>query len=210
MSIVNQLSSRRGVKSDVPNQKLAKELASNNATEAIKEIAENLESHDKSLQSDCIKVLYEIGYINANLIADYFSDFLKLLKSKNNRLIWGGMIALSTLAHLKARELFDAREIIKNSIKEGSVITGDAGIKTLARVAASNKQYNNTLFPYLVDQLKNCRPKSVAQYAESIFEAVGDENKNQYINVLKERKALLNPSQSKRIEKLLKQTVQKD
>lgn len=204
MSVLGKLASRRGVKSDVPNQKLARELALNNDTDGIKEIAENLWYNDKAVQSDCIKVLYEIGYINAELIAEYVDDFIKLLDSKNNRLVWGGMIALSTIADIRAREIFDSSDIIRKTIEEGSVITVDAGIKTLSGVAASEEHYNKTLFPYLVNILRNCRPKSVAQYAESIFYAVTDENRMQYIKVLNERKDILNPSQLKRVEKLLK------
>jgi hypothetical protein len=55
--------------------------------QGIREIAENLCNKNKNVQSDCLKVLYEIGYINPELIAGYTGDFLKLLKSKNNRMI---------------------------------------------------------------------------------------------------------------------------
>jgi hypothetical protein len=43
-------------------------------------------------------VLYELGYLAPELIADYVGDFIKLLKHENNRIDWGGMIALSTVA----------------------------------------------------------------------------------------------------------------
>lgn len=192
------------MKNDVPNQELARELASNNDTEGIKEIAENLGYHNKAVQSDCIKVLYEVGYIKPELINEYMNDFIRLLSSSNNRLAWGGMIALSTIADIKAEEIFHFRDRIMAAIETGSVITTDAGIKTLARVAASGIHYNKILFPYLIEQLRTCRPKSVAQYAESIFSAVNEENKNQYISMLNDRKHDLKPSQLKRVDKLLK------
>lgn len=204
MLVMEKLASRRGVKSDVPNQELAKELALNNDTDGIKEIAENLWSDDKAVQSDCIKVLYEVGYLRPELIAVHVNEFISLLKSGNNRLIWGGMIALSTIAGIRSREIFDSRDIIEDTIEKGSVITVDAGIKTLSRVAASGEPYNKTLFPYLISSLRNCKPKSVAQYSESIFETVTENNREQYVKVLNERKEILSPSQSKRIEKLLK------
>lgn len=204
MSVIEKLASRQEVNSDVPNQQLARELALNNDNHGIMEIVEHLYYKDKTVQSDCIKVLYEVGYIKPELIADYVNDFIKLLTSRNNRLIWGGMIALSTIADLKSREIFAFRDIIMKTIEEGSVITVDAGIKTLSRVAASGEQYNDILFPYLISSLRNCRPKSVAQNSESIFEAVTDENRLQFIDVLNERKDILHPSQLKRIEKLLK------
>lgn len=203
MSIVAKLASQQGDKSDVPNQELADELAANNDISGIQEIAQNLWTSDKAIQSDCIKVLYEIGYQKPALIADYWRDFIKLLKHPNNRLVWGSMIALSTIADIKAGDLFDHRDAIQNTIEKGSVITRDAGIKALSLVAASKDNYKKALFPYLLETLKNCRPKSVAQYAESILQAVTDANKSDYIKVLNERKDILNPSQSKRVQKIL-------
>ena len=158
MSVLDKLASRQGVKSDVPNQELARELVLNNFTDGINEIAENLSYNEKAVQSDCVKVLYEIGCLNPELIAKYVNDFIKLLNSRNNRLVWGGMIALSTISDIRAREIFDSRDIIKKTIEEGSIITVDAGIKTLSKVAASEEHFNKTLFPYLVNSLRNCRP----------------------------------------------------
>lgn len=204
MSIVDKLATSQGTKSDVPNQLLAKELTENNDSDEIRIVAENLQNENKSIQSDCVKVLYEIGYINPSLIADYVNDFIILLQSRNNRLVWGGMIALSTISRLKSEEIFEQRDVIIKAIEEGSVITLDAGIKTLSGVAASQEKYSSELFPYLIKSLKNCRPKSVAQYAESIFVAVSEKNKTQFIQVLEERKDILNQSQLRRVDKLLK------
>jgi hypothetical protein len=74
---------------EVPHQHLAKELAETENREGIKEIAANLQSKNPNVKSDCLKVLYEIGYLKPALIANYTSDFLALLKSKNNRMVWG-------------------------------------------------------------------------------------------------------------------------
>jgi hypothetical protein len=206
MSVIDKLATSLDTKSDVPNQILAKELTENNDNSGIKAIVDNLENKNKSIQSDCIKVLYEIGYIKPDLISDYMNVFVKLLKSRNNRLVWGGMIALSTIARLKAREIFEQSDIIKQAIEDGSVITADAGIKTLSGVAASADNYNKELFPYLIKQLKTCRSISVAQYSESIFVAVTEKNKTQFVEVVQERKDILNQSQLKRVDKLLKKS----
>src|SRR5512144_2585107 len=87
---------------ETPNQELARQLASARDRDGICEIAENLWNKNRSIQSDCIKVLYEVGYIDPSLIAEYAEDFIKLLHSRNIRLVWGGMIALSTVAELRA------------------------------------------------------------------------------------------------------------
>jgi hypothetical protein len=198
------LASVQGVKNDVPNQELAKALATNGDAGAIQELIEHLHNKEKRVQSDCIKVLYEIGYLKPALIAEYVGNFLDLLTSRNNRLVWGSMIALSTIAGLRADEIFASRARVMKAMKEGSVITVDAGIKTMSGVAAADSIYNAELFPYLLDQLRYCRPKSVAQYAESIFLAVTEENAQHYLDVLNVRKGILKPTQLKRIEKLEK------
>ena len=136
MSALDKLASRQGIKGDVPNQELARQLASDQDRQGIKEIVQGLCSANKAVQSDCIKVLYEIGYLEPELIADYTGDFIRLLNSRNNRLVWGAMIALWTVARIQAADLFKAREQIKSAIDQGSVITMDAGIKALAETAA--------------------------------------------------------------------------
>ena len=171
---------------------------------AIRELVEHLHNKEKRVQSDCIKVLSEIGYLKPALIAEYVDDFLPLLTSRNNRLVWGAMIALSTIAELRANEMFASRDRIMKAVEEGSVMTVDAGINALFGVAATDTTYNTTLFPYLLERLRLCRPKSVAQYAESIFLAVTKENTQQYLNVLNVRKSIVKPSQLKRIEKVEK------
>lgn len=68
---------------EVPNQQLAKELAESENRAGVKEIAAaNLQSKNHNVQSDCLKVLYEIGYLKPDLIADYTPDFFGPLKSK--------------------------------------------------------------------------------------------------------------------------------
>src|ERR687888_2794867 len=98
MPVVSQLASSLGRRDEVPNQELARHLVEQRDKTAIQEIVENLCSKDKNIQADCIKVLYEIGSVEPNLIADYAEDFVKLLRSKNNRLVWGGMTALAAVA----------------------------------------------------------------------------------------------------------------
>jgi hypothetical protein len=119
MSVLNRISFYRHRRDEVPNQELARELAETENRSGIREIAENLWHKNKSVQSDCLKVLYEIGYINPDLIADYVGDFLKLLKSKNNRMVWGAMIALATIAEKKPQEIWANLDDVVNTVNMG-------------------------------------------------------------------------------------------
>ena len=163
-----------------------------------------MKNKDKKIQADCIKTLYEIGYIKPELIAAYFSDFISLLSNKNNRLVWGAMIALLTITDSKNKEVFASLDLLSDTIEKGSVITQDNGIKILAKVASMNSEYGKVIIPYLMEQLRNCRSKSVPQYAESIRIAVNKDNQEQFLSILNERLDSLSVAQQMRVKKLLR------
>jgi len=106
-------------------------LAETKDCNGIREIAENLWNDNNNVQSDCVKVLYEIGYLDPELVAGYVGDFLMLITSKDNRMVWGSMLALSTIAGIKAEELYQHYEEITRVMEQGSVITRDNGVKIL-------------------------------------------------------------------------------
>ncbi len=203
MSMINRTASSLGHRDSVPNQELAKELAKTKNAGEIRELIENLKNKDQKIQGDCIKVLYEIGYIAPELIAEYAEEFLKLLKSRNNRLVWGSMIAISTIAKIKAPKLFERRKEIKQTIEKGSVITVDSGIKALSIVASKSREYLDELFPYLLEHLAACRPKDVPQHGEKILAAVNAENKTAFIDAINSRMTDMKSSQIKRLKKVI-------
>ena len=205
MSVIDQLACSLGRRDEVPKQELARRLAEAKDRGGITEIAQNLWSKDKAVRADCIKVLYEVGYLEPGLIAPYAVDFLKLLRSRENRLVWGGMIALSTIGALAADELFPHVEEIQKAMEGGSVITNDAGVLALAGIASAKEAYNQVIFPFLLDHLQHCRPKDVPQHAEKSAGAVNRENKQEFISVLEKRLEDLQGPQVKRVEKVIRQ-----
>jgi len=205
MTVITKLACMQGRKDTEPNQILSGELVEKHDADGIREVVENLWNKDKRIQSDCASVLEEVGRLAPELIEDYVSDFLKLLSSKNNRLVWGSMILLAMVADRKPAELFNHRDDIIKAIERGSVITQDNGIKTLAIVASVNETYNEALFPFLIAHLQSCRPKSIPQHAESIARSVTPVNQEQFVEVLNQRIDALSSAQQRRINKLLKQ-----
>ena len=147
MGVIGKIAFYLDRRDDVPNQELAKELAETKDVEGIREIAENMWNENKFIQGDCIKLIYEIGYIDPTLIVDYTGEFIKLLTNRNNRMIWGAMIGLSITADYKADFIFENIMAIYDAMKDGSVITIENGIKVLATVASKNSEYNNEIFP---------------------------------------------------------------
>ncbi|MFO0968787.1 MAG: hypothetical protein U0793_24800 [Gemmataceae bacterium] len=198
MSVLDKLAFYQNRGDEVPNQELAKALAMAKDRKGIREIAENLWHDNPQVQSDCLKVLYEIGYLEPALIGDWVGDFIKLLGSKNNRLVWGSMIALSTVAEAKAAELFEQRGAIQEAMERGSVITIDNGVKTLALIAAGNAARIKVLFPYLLRHLETCRPKEIPQHAEKTS------NCSRFFQVLEKRLPELTSAQGARVRRVIK------
>jgi hypothetical protein len=205
MSTLQRIAHFQHRRDEVPNQELARDLASKKDRRGIREIAENLWNKDKDIQADCIKVLYEIGYIDPSLVAEYAEVFVRLLKSKNNRLVWGGMIALGTVAESKADVVFAHLEEIKKAMKEGSVITVDNAVLALARAASNGDKYRKAMFPLLITHLKTCRPKDVPQHSEKALAAVNASNKKEFATVLQKRMDDLSGSGLARVMKVIKQ-----
>lgn len=207
MSVLNRLAHSQGRRDEVPNQKLAHALASKKDKAGVREIAKNLWNKDKNIQADCIKVLYEVGYIDPTLIADYADDFARLLKSRNNRLVWGGMTALAEAARADADAVFAHLNEITKAKETGSVITVDNAIAALARTAAGEAKYNKVIFPYLLKHLSACRPKEVPQHSEKTLPAVNASNKNEFIKVLEKRMQDLSGGGLARVKKVIKQAA---
>jgi hypothetical protein len=78
MSVINELASVVGRRDEAPNQELAKKIAVKKDKKAVAELADNLANKNKDIQSDCTKVLYEIGAIDASLIAPHHETFVRL------------------------------------------------------------------------------------------------------------------------------------
>jgi hypothetical protein len=204
MSALEKIAFNLNIRNEIPNQLLAKELAASNDVDGTKEIAENLWNKEKNIQSDCLKVLYEIGYLKPELIKDYAPDFFKLLNSKNNRLVWGAMIALSTIAHLKSEDIFSHFDDIDRVMKKGSVITLDNGIKTFSVISSINDSYKKKLIPYLFGFLRKCRKSDIPRYAEMILITVNEDNKKEFEEILKSRFEILTQPQASRVKRILK------
>ncbi|MEP7358130.1 MAG: hypothetical protein ABI847_12875 [Anaerolineales bacterium] len=172
MTALDRLASALNRRDEVPNQELARDLAQRKDKAGIKEVAAGLRHSDPAIQADCIKVLYEIGAIEPKLIGPYAAEFVRLLTSKNNRLVWGGMTALAAIAETQAAALFQHLDAIKAATDAGSVITSDQGVRTLARMAAGDDARRRAIFPYLLIRLARARPKDVPQHAEQSLRAV--------------------------------------
>jgi len=202
MTVLNRIAHLQGRRDEAPNQALASDLARKRDAAGIAEIAGGLRHADKQVRADCIKVLYEIGETDPDLIASYAPDFLHLLDSRDNRLVWGAATALAAIAPVAAPELFKRWQDIRRAVETGSVITQDNGVKALALVAAAKPAYAQHIVPFLLEHLAGCRPKDAPQRAEKVAAAVGPANRAAFAAVLDRRMADLSAAQAARVRKV--------
>lgn len=203
MSVVDLIASSQGRRDDAPNKALAKMLVANQDADGIGELVGNLSNPDKAVQSDCIKVLYEVGYLAPDLIAPFWDIFLDLLSSKNNRLVWGSMIALDAISAVKTDELFASHEVITKTVKTGSVITQDAGIRALSQIAGAREDYREEILPFLLGFLQTCRPKDLPRHAEGMLPAIDSQHAALFLALLSRRRSDLTDHQAARLQKVM-------
>ena len=202
-SVLEKIAYLQGRRDEVPNQQLAAELVEDKNRAGIQEIVGGLHHEDQHIQADCLKVLYEIAYRDPALVANYVEDFIGLLSSRNNRLVWGAMIALATVAKLKSSVIGTHLNEVLSAMKNGSVITKDNGVSVLAAVATQEPLLKNQITGFLIQHLKDCRAKDIPQHAERMLEAIDSSNGAKFADVLKARLRELNESQRKRVQKVI-------
>jgi hypothetical protein len=209
MTVLDKLATALNRRDEVPNQELAKDIVLTNDRRAVKDLVENLAHKDKNIQSDCIKVLYEIGEREPALIAPYYREFGKLLDSKNNRLVWGAMTALDSITAQEPKGVYGLLPKILDVADSGSVITRDHAVGILVKLGTL-QQYADECMPLLVEQLLTCPNNQFPMYAEMSLALVNDKNKTTLQKAMTRRlDGLEKESQKKRVAKVLKQLTKK-
>ncbi|MCL2281732.1 MAG: hypothetical protein FWC26_00255 [Fibromonadales bacterium] len=202
--MIKKLACSLGRNDEEPNIELANELANAKNKKGIKELVDGLNNAKEQIANDCIKVLYEVAEIAPELVSEYAINFIQSLKSKNNRLVWGAMTALSKIVLLKPDEIFKNLDVIVNAYEKGSVITIDNSISVFAGLVKANKKYEAKVFPIIIGHLEKCRPKEVAQHAERAFICINESNSQRYKETLLKRRESLTEAQKKRVDKIMK------
>ncbi|MCL2153849.1 MAG: hypothetical protein FWH57_13045 [Oscillospiraceae bacterium] len=202
--MIEKLACKLGRNDEVPNIELAEYLCQSRDVGGIIEIVDGFKGSDKAVANDCIKVLYEIGERKPALICDYADEFISGLYSKNNRVVWGCMMALVKIVHMASQPIYEKLDAIVSAYENGSTITVDNSISVFAGLCKASDEYENKVLPILLTHLKKCRPKEVAQHAERCSVCFNSNNAAVFIEVLEYRNPHLMASQQTRANKLLK------
>lgn len=204
MSILSKLASTLGRRDEIPNQELARQIAALGDREAIRELVESLNHKNKDVRHDCIKVLYEAGKIQPNLLVNYTDSFLSLLKSRDNRMQWGAMTALSAVVREKPALIFKHLPQILDAADQGSVITKDQALSILVSLCRQ-QDIAGQVFPLLIEQLAKAATNQLPMYAENALPVVRENDKALFIETLRARLGEVEKeSKKQRIEKVIR------
>ena len=204
MSIINKLASQQNRRDEIPNQQFAKEIAAAGDKKAVKELFENLTNKDKGIQSDCIKVIYEIGEQKPKLIAGFANELIELLSNKNNRLQWGAMTALHSITGEAPKAVYGALPQIIDVADKGSVITNDHCVGILVKLCGM-KEYAEDVFPLLNERLIKSPTNQLPMYAENALPVITEKNKAVFIKTLTLRLGEIEKDTKRiRVEKVIK------
>jgi hypothetical protein len=205
MTITNKLASSLGRKDEEPNIELARTIVAEDDEEVVQELVNHLNrsSSKKDIQSDCIKVLYEVGALKPSLISAHYRTFLELLNHKNNRLVWGAMTALDAITLEIPNLIYSELSVIIEAVNSGSVIVKDHGVGVLIKLC-SLERYAEKAFPLLVEILKSCPTNQLPMYAENALPIVKTSNKLVFTEALLDRLIEIEKdSKRKRVEKVI-------
>jgi hypothetical protein len=202
--VIDKLATSLKRRDEAPNQELAQSIADRGDRIAVNELVDNLSNRNKKIQSDCIKVLYEIGERKPGLISDKAKEFVGLLGSENNRLVWGAMTALDSITLKNPEMIYTALPTIIRVSNSASVIARDHAVSILTKMATLGK-YKKTAFKLLIDQLKSCPTNQLAMYAENAIQVVDIDNKKIFRDTLSSRlKGVEKLSKRRRVEQVIK------
>lgn len=195
------LATALGRRDQEPNVNLAQSIGQRGDQEAVGELVAALDHGPAAVRGDAIKVLYEIGESNPELIADRAGEFLALLDHRNNRLVWGAMAALDAIAPLRPGFCHAHLDKILGTADAGSVITRDHAINILIELAKADT-WRDDLLPMLAAQLAHAPPGQLPMYGERSLAVVSATHADDFIAVLTERlRGITKPSQRRRIER---------
>ena len=200
MSVRGKLASALGRNDERPNVELAEALAAKPNAAAVAELVELLSTGAVAEQNDAIKVLYELGERKPEAIAGHVAAFLALLKSKNNRNVWGAMSAIDTVASARPKEVAAALKDILAAADKGSVIAKDKAMSTLSKLALAGEA---KAMPALLERLDTAAVNQLPMYAELALPAVGS-HKAKFQAILERRLRDLPPAKQARVAKVLR------
>ena len=152
MSILNQLSSHVGDRSEYSNHKVVVQCLED--PDLLDEIAKGLKLPDAALVGDCAEVMTKVAEENPELVVPYTEALSALLLHKSTRVRWEATQALSRVASFTPVTIAPLLPILMDKIRtDASVIVRDYATDTIANYASTDSAAAESAYPLLKETL---------------------------------------------------------
>lgn len=199
MTVLDKLAGALDRRDEQPNVALAEAIVASGDLVAVAELANAVRGGPARQANDAIKVLYEIGARDPELIAAQCPVFLEALHSSNNRKVWGAMTAIDSVAERRADALVAELPSIIAAADKGSVIAKDHCNSILVKLAHAG--YGDKAVPILIERLRSAAPNQFPTYAEAIVPVLTPATRSGFLAVLKDRiGGIVQESKRRRVE----------
>lgn len=203
MDVARRLAAATRRKDFQPNVELAIELVDTWDEAAVKQVFELVENGTKRQAHDAIQVAFEIARREPELVQPYFETLIDLLRSSDNRLLWGTLNALSGLVTLEAQRLYAHLDQILDGAARASVIGRDKTLVILTGLMQTPR-YKKRVTPLLLAHVKAAAINQFPTYAEAAATCLPDAALPALVKLIHAQRELADyPAKEKRMQRLL-------
>ncbi|HEV2817948.1 MAG TPA: hypothetical protein VGW40_12095 [Allosphingosinicella sp.] len=204
-SPLDRLASALGRRDEEPNVAPARDLAAGGNVADVAALAAALGTAPRPIRHDAIKALYEVGALRPDLVRPHAGAFLAAMNGIDNRLAWGALAALDTLAaHDPGLIAAHLPEILAAAAR-GSVIAKDKAVSILATLAAL-PGIAPEAWAALLAMVEGAAVNQAAMYAEAALRAAPMNDPAALAALLRKRRdGIVQPAKRARLEKVLRQ-----
>lgn len=152
MTILSQLSSQVGDRSEAANQAVARQCLANPGL--FQELVPGLQSPDASLAGDCTEVMCLAAASEPQSVANYAPLLEKLLFHRSTRVRWEAAHTLAYLAVYVPSQVASILPLLSEIIRaDKSVIVRDYAIDILGNYASMDEEAAGRAYPLLVEAM---------------------------------------------------------
>lgn len=152
MSILAQLSSQVGDRSEASNRKVVNQCLQNPAL--LNDIVHGLMQPDAALVGDCAEVLTMVAEQHPDWVAPHAGTLSTLLIHENKRVRWESMHAMALVTTLATGTIMSLVPLLVQLVRQDqSIIVRDQAVDALANYASTGQQAAHCVYPYLKEAL---------------------------------------------------------
>jgi hypothetical protein len=171
MSILNQLSSQVGDRTEAANRQVVTQCLADPTL--LAEIVEGLQSKDAALIGDCVEVLTKVAEEYPDWVAPYAEALAALLTHKKTRVRWEAMHTLALVAPLVPEVIGSLLPQLGQMLRnDSSVIVRDHAVDAVGNYAGTGPAAAEVAYPILTEALAAWEGKQAARALNGLSKVV--------------------------------------